>query len=181
MLASNPRTAGIDSHKDTLTACVIDQTGRQIASRTFPNTEAGHAQTAVWLTEHQTTRVGIEGAGSYGRRLAVALQNRGTNVVEVPPQIDRPRTQTATHPPENRPHRRARHRPRRPPRGQPAPAPPARPNREPTSPSGLPAGTRRFQNSRHQPPPRRPHPTAAQPASTNSQHQASLPPKPSNG
>ena len=87
MLASNPRTAGIDSHKDTLTACVIDQTGRQTAARTFPNTEAGHAQTAVWLTEHQTTRVGIEGAGSYGRRLAVALMNNGTNVVEVPPQM----------------------------------------------------------------------------------------------
>ncbi len=87
MPAPLPRTAGVDSHKDTLTACVIDQTGRQIAARTFPNTEAGHAQAAVWLAEHQTTRVGIEGAGSYGRRLAVALQNRGTSVVEVPPQM----------------------------------------------------------------------------------------------
>ncbi len=93
----------------------------------------------------------------------------------------RPRTEAATHPPENRPHRRSRRRPRCSPRGQPSPAPAARPDRRPTSPRRLPAGTRRFQNRRHQPPPRRPHPTAAQPASTNSHNRASLPPKPSNG
>ena len=36
-------TAGIDSHKDTLTACVVDQTGQQIDIRTFVNTEPGPA------------------------------------------------------------------------------------------------------------------------------------------
>lgn len=91
------RAAGIDSHKDTLTACVVDRTGHQIDIRTFVNTGPGHAQAAGWLAQHRAARVGIEGAGSYRRALAVALVNNGTQVVEVPPQMtarDRRRQRT---------------------------------------------------------------------------------------
>ena len=29
---------GVDSHKDSLAACLVDQTGAQLAAATFPNT-----------------------------------------------------------------------------------------------------------------------------------------------
>ena len=33
---------GVDSHKDSLAACLVDQTGAQLAVATFPNTPDGH-------------------------------------------------------------------------------------------------------------------------------------------
>jgi transposase len=40
---------GVDSHKDTLAACLVDQTGRPHAQASFANTPAGHRQLATWL------------------------------------------------------------------------------------------------------------------------------------
>ena len=38
---------GVDSHKDTLAACLVDQTGRRLAAAaSFPNTPAGHHELA---------------------------------------------------------------------------------------------------------------------------------------
>ena len=34
---------GVDSHKDTLAACLVDQTGRPLAEASVPNTPAGYA------------------------------------------------------------------------------------------------------------------------------------------
>ena len=79
--------AGIDSHKDTLAACVIDQTGRPVEHRTFDNTPPGHHKAIGWLRRHNVARVGIEGSGGYGRPLALRLAAEGVNAVEVPPQM----------------------------------------------------------------------------------------------
>ena len=79
--------AGIDSHKDTLAACVIDQAGRPVEHRTFDNTPQGHRKAIAWLQRRNIARVGIEGSGSYGRPLALRLAAEGVNTVEVPPQM----------------------------------------------------------------------------------------------
>jgi transposase len=77
--------AGVDTHKDTLAVCLVDQPGRACAQATFANTPAGHAQLAAWLTEHgPTIRVGIEGAANLGAGLARWLHKAGVDVREVP-------------------------------------------------------------------------------------------------
>ena len=82
-----PAVAGIDSHKDTLAACVIDPTGRPVEHQTFDNTPQGHRKAIGWLRRRNVVRVGIEGSGSYGRPLAVRLAAEGVEAVEVPPQM----------------------------------------------------------------------------------------------
>lgn len=82
-----PAVAGIDSHKDTLAACVIDPAGRPVEHQTFDNTPQGHRKAIGWLRRHNIARVGIEGSGSYGRPLAVRLTAEGVEAVEVPPQM----------------------------------------------------------------------------------------------
>jgi transposase len=49
---------------------------------------AGHGQLVEWLTERgPLERLGIEGAGGYGRAVAVTLLTAGIPVVEVPPVL----------------------------------------------------------------------------------------------
>ena len=90
--------AGIDSHKDTLAACVIDPTGRPVEHQTFDNTPQGHRKALAWLQRHQVSRVGIEGTGSYGRPLAVRLTAEGVETVEVPPQMTAQRPEGSSAP-----------------------------------------------------------------------------------
>ena len=78
---------GIDSHKNTLTGCVIDQTHSPVSTRCFPNTSKGRARLVAWAQNTDARRVGIEGSGHYGRPAALAIQNTGIEVVEVPPQM----------------------------------------------------------------------------------------------
>ncbi len=78
---------GIDSHKDTLAACVVDAAGRPGGHRSFANTPAGYAELACWAQAHGADRVAIEGSGNYGRPAAVMLAGAGWDVVEVPPQM----------------------------------------------------------------------------------------------
>jgi transposase len=76
---------GIDSHKDTLAACLVDQTGRRMAAASFPNTPAGHRHLAGWLDRHGPVgRVGIEGGANLGAALAHFLADQGVDVREVP-------------------------------------------------------------------------------------------------
>jgi transposase len=76
---------GIDSHKDTLAACLVDQTGRRLAAASFPNTPAGYRRLTGWLTEHgPVTRVGVEGSANLGAALASFLHDQGVDVREVP-------------------------------------------------------------------------------------------------
>lgn len=42
---------GIDTHKETLAACTIDDLGQVLGERTFPNEPAGFTALAGWLGE----------------------------------------------------------------------------------------------------------------------------------
>ena len=58
-----------------------------IEQRSIANTEAGHAELVGWARAVDAQRVGIEGAGNYGRPAAEALIDAGAAVLEVPPQM----------------------------------------------------------------------------------------------
>ena len=79
---------GIDSHKDSLAACCIDDLGRERAAATFANTPTGHGQLLAWAREQGAVcRFAIEGSGGYGAALAAALAHAGEAVAEVPPGL----------------------------------------------------------------------------------------------
>jgi transposase len=78
---------GVDTHKDTHTAAVIDTAGRMLGHETFPATGAGYTRLLDWLVSFgQLLLVGIEGTGVYGSGLAAHLRGQGVGMVEV----DRP-------------------------------------------------------------------------------------------
>ncbi len=80
-------TGGVDTHRDTHHAAVIDQVGRRLADAEFPATPAGYRQLLQWLTQRGAVQqVGVEGTGAYGAGLARFLRSHGIVVVEV----DRP-------------------------------------------------------------------------------------------
>ncbi len=81
-------TFGIDTHKGTLAASAVDDTGREVAARTFANTLRGHDALVTWAeTMGPDRHFGIEGSGSYGAALARLLVGAGESVVEVPSNL----------------------------------------------------------------------------------------------
>jgi transposase len=81
---------GIDTHKATLAACLVDDLGTPLAERTFDNDPAGHRALLDWtLTATTDVVVGIEGSASFGAPLARFLATAGQTVREVPPQLSR--------------------------------------------------------------------------------------------
>ena len=79
---------GVDSHKDTLAISGVDAAGRQQQAQVFPNTREGHRRLLGWLqAQSGVVRVGIEGAGGYGRAVAIHLVQAGLVVVEVTPSL----------------------------------------------------------------------------------------------
>ena len=92
---------GIDSHKDTLSACLVDHLGTALEYRSIPNSPAGHRHLIDWAHTINAARVAVEGSGTFGRPLAVAALGAGLDVREVPPQLTarlrrRGRTQAKT-------------------------------------------------------------------------------------
>jgi transposase len=80
-------TVGVDTHKDTHVAVVLDQLGRFLDAIEIPTTSAGYAELLAWASDLGTIdRFGIEGTGSHGAGLCRWLTGRGLIVVEV----DRP-------------------------------------------------------------------------------------------
>lgn len=78
---------GVDTHKDSHTAAVIDTAGRVLGSGQFPATAAGYRRLLAWLQGFGVLLlVGVEGTGVYGAGLARHLQAQGVAMVEV----DRP-------------------------------------------------------------------------------------------
>ena len=78
----------MDSHKDTLAVSGVDAAGRQQQTQVFPNTRQGHRRLVAWLqAQAGVVRVGIEGAGGYGRAVAMRLVQAGLVVVEVTPSL----------------------------------------------------------------------------------------------
>jgi transposase len=79
--------AGVDTHKATCHAAVIDGVGRELGDREFPSTIAGYEALGVWIASFGVVvAVGVEGTGSYGAGLARYLARIEVAVVEV----DRP-------------------------------------------------------------------------------------------
>jgi transposase len=75
---------GVDTHKHTHHAAVIDSTGRLLGDRGFPATAGGHADLWAWMRSWGEVRaVGVEGTGSYGAPLTRFLQDAGAQVLEV--------------------------------------------------------------------------------------------------
>jgi transposase len=78
---------GVDTHRDTHTAAVVDAAGRMLGHRMFPATVAGYRQLLAWLRGFGAVLVvGVEGTGAYGAGLARLLAREQVAMVEV----DRP-------------------------------------------------------------------------------------------
>lgn len=77
---------GIDVHKQSHTAALLDERGALIDTRTIDNSTAGAEQLRAWLTEHgaEAAVIGIENAAGYGRLLCGALAAAGHLVLNVP-------------------------------------------------------------------------------------------------
>ena len=77
---------GIDTHKHTHVAVILDGIGRQQGTLQVPATDAGARQLLAWSRGHGTPlTAGVEGTGSYGYQLTRALQAAGVTVLEVNP------------------------------------------------------------------------------------------------
>lgn len=84
MSAHGHSVLGIDTHKHTHVAVVLDGLGRHQGMLTFAATDEGAAHLLAWSAEHGTPMTaGVEGTGSYGYQLTRSLQAAGLTVVEV--------------------------------------------------------------------------------------------------
>jgi transposase len=83
---------GIDPHKHTLSAAVLDGCGGLKGLRHFKVSGAGHRALEAWAqTFGPVQRWGVEGAGACGRHTAIFLAERGHDVREVCPNRTRVR------------------------------------------------------------------------------------------
>ncbi len=79
-------TVGIDPHKKTLSACIIDQRGGVLDVGHFKVSGDGHRALEVWARRHGPVATwGIEGASSLGRHTSIFLIERGHDVRDVCP------------------------------------------------------------------------------------------------
>jgi len=78
---------GIDVHKHTHAAALIDERGGLIEALSIANSPKGYRQLIDWLVDQQAANavIGIESPGSYGRCLVAALSGAGFEVLQVPP------------------------------------------------------------------------------------------------
>jgi transposase len=77
---------GVDTHRDTHTAVVLNPVGRALAETTVTNDEDGFAALVGWLAQHAPGPrivVAIEGSRSYGIGLARHLAAAGFQVLEI--------------------------------------------------------------------------------------------------
>ena len=87
---------GIDPHKLTLTATVVDPRGGIVASEHFRVSGGGHRALEAWARQFgQIARWGVENAAGWGRHTAIFLTSRGYDVRDVcanrTPRSDRAR------------------------------------------------------------------------------------------
>ena len=75
---------GVDTHRDTHAAALVDALGRFVAAETFPATKRGARALIKWAQQRGTiSRAGVEGTGSYGAGLTRKLQLEDIEVIEV--------------------------------------------------------------------------------------------------
>ena len=77
---------GVDPHKRTLTATVVDPRGGIVSSEHFRVSGDGHRALEAWAEQFgPVVRWGIEGASGWGRHTAIFLVGRGQDVRDVCP------------------------------------------------------------------------------------------------
>ena len=77
---------GVDPHKRTLTATVVDPRGGIVSSEHFRVSGDGHRALEAWAEQFgPVVRWGIEGASAWGRHTAIFLVSRGHDVRDVCP------------------------------------------------------------------------------------------------
>jgi transposase len=77
---------GVDPHKRTLTATVVDPRGGVVASEHFRVSGDGHRALEAWTQQFgPVVRFGVEGASAWGRHTAIFLISRGYDVRDVCP------------------------------------------------------------------------------------------------
>jgi transposase len=75
---------GVDTHKHTHHAAVIDEHGQLLADQQFSADNTGHTELIAWLRSHgEIAAVGVEGTGLYGAALTREFTARGIKVLEV--------------------------------------------------------------------------------------------------
>ncbi len=78
---------GVDTHRDSNVAAVVDMNGGALGVESFPTTAAGHRCLASWMSGFGVIeRVGIEGTGAYGAGIGRHFSAGDVVVIEV----DRP-------------------------------------------------------------------------------------------
>jgi hypothetical protein len=87
---------GVDPHKRTLSATVVDPRGGIVASEHFRVSGVGHRALEAWALQFgAVVRWGVEGASGWGRHTAAFLTGRGCDVRDVcanrTPRADRGR------------------------------------------------------------------------------------------
>lgn len=77
---------GVDVHKHSHAAALIDERGSEIAALIVTNSPKGYRQLIDWLVDHDAADavIGVESPGSYGRCLVAALAGAGFEVLQVP-------------------------------------------------------------------------------------------------
>jgi hypothetical protein len=75
---------GVDPHKSSHTAVVVDPAGHQVAQRRFAVNAGTFRQLMRWCEQWPERRFAVEGAGGLGRPLAQQLAAAGESVVDVP-------------------------------------------------------------------------------------------------
>lgn len=79
---------GIDAHKRTHTAVIIDGNGRKLATKTCETTSKDHLSLLRWADEHGKDRVwAVEDCRNMTRRLERDLLVAGERIVRVPPKL----------------------------------------------------------------------------------------------
>lgn len=76
---------GVDTHRDTHTAFLLDCAGRSLGTRTVPNSTAGFTELLSWIETNAPGRVlmAVEGTRSYGLALTRHAHAAGMTVTEV--------------------------------------------------------------------------------------------------
>lgn len=75
---------GVDTHRDTHAAVLVDPLGRVVASETFATSRSGNRALIAWAQlRGMLRRAGVEGTGSFGAGLTRALRLEGIEVIEV--------------------------------------------------------------------------------------------------
>jgi len=75
---------GVDTHRDSHTAVIVDQLGSHLTTIEIPTDRAGYCRLIETVKQAGNVEVfGIEGTGSYGKTLTSQLVDTGFKVVEI--------------------------------------------------------------------------------------------------